>query len=254
MLRMTQWEVAVPRDKAKQAGWVLAVDFGTSNTGAAVRFADGRVEKVALPASPDTMPSAVVYRDGQPRAGKAALNCRRTHSKSFIAAPKSHLGHESVFVGEREVPPAEIASHVLAVVRERAIRAAGGSSGSEPDWVVLTHPVWWTPTHLADLRAAAELAGFAPETIRTVGEPVAALYSYVTPASLDAGSRVAVVDVGGGTSDVAILEVTGDLTPGAELAVVAQRGLPRLGGNDLDELAYQWVRHRLMADGRNDLV
>ncbi|MCL2091149.1 MAG: Hsp70 family protein [Micrococcales bacterium] len=233
------------------SGWILAVDFGTVNTGAAIRFADTRVEKVKLDPNSDTMPSAVVVTEGRWRVGQAALNARRTHPDTFIGSPKARLGQEPVALGDDMVSPAAIASHVLAAVRERAIRTAGGSA---PDRLVLTHPVRWGRARLGALQEAAQSAGFAPDTIRLLPEPIAALHAHVPPGSLPPGSRVAVVDTGGGTCDVAVLQTTDDPAPGKDLLVVAQEGDDRLGGNDLDDLLYQWVLSQLRASGRQDMA
>ncbi|MCL2423655.1 MAG: hypothetical protein FWD11_07175, partial [Micrococcales bacterium] len=99
---------------AIDSGWVLAVDFGTSNTGAAVRTADGRVDKVQLGSGSDTMPSAVVMTGradpaggtqvvGQWRVGQAALNARRTAPGAFVGAPKTRLGQEPALFGDDPV-------------------------------------------------------------------------------------------------------------------------------------------------------
>ena len=232
-------------------GWILAVDFGTMNTGAAVRFADGRVEKVKLEPSGDTMPSAVVLTEGRWRVGQAALNARWTHPSQFVGSPKARLGQEPIVLGDQMVDPAVLAAQVLGAVRDRAVRAAGGGA---PDRLVLTHPVDWGRQRLDALREAARLAGFPTDSVRLLPEPIAALHAYVPPGALPPGSRVAVVDTGGGTCDVAVLQVTDDPTPGKDLLVVAQEGDDRLGGNDLDDLLYQWVQAQLVASGRDDMV
>ncbi|MCL2466115.1 MAG: Hsp70 family protein [Micrococcales bacterium] len=232
-------------------GWILAVDFGTVNTGATVRFADGRVEKVKLEAAADTMASAVVLVDGRWRVGQAALNARWTHPAQFVGSPKARLGQEPMLLGDALVDPAVLASQVLSVVRDRAVRAAGGGA---PDRLVLTHPVDWGRKRLDALREAARLAGFPTDSIRLLPEPIAALHAHVQPGSLPPGSRVMVVDTGGGTCDVALLQVTDDPTPGNDLLVVAQEGDDRLGGNDLDELLYRWVLAQLDMSGRSDIV
>jgi len=233
------------------AGWILAVDFGTVNTGAAIRFPDGRVEKVKLDPNSDTMPSAVVVTDGKWRVGQAALNARRTHPDTFIGSPKARLGQEPLVLGDDLVSPAQIASHVLNAVHERAVRAAGGT---EPDRLVLTHPVRWGRARLSALQEAATIAGFSSDKIRLLPEPIAALHAHVSPGSLPPGSRVAVVDTGGGTCDVAVLQTTDDPAPGKDLLVVSQEGDDRLGGNDLDDLLYQWVLTQLRTSGRQDMV
>ncbi|MCL2465815.1 MAG: Hsp70 family protein [Micrococcales bacterium] len=239
---------------------MLAVDFGTSNTGAAMRFADGRVEKVQLGSNSDTMPSAVVMT-GRPadeagraadvadqwRVGQAALNARRTAPGAFVGAPKARLGQEAALFGDDLVSPAQIVSHVLRVVRERSVRAAGGT---DPDQVVVTHPVDWGSARLDALCEAAVLAGFPAEKVWLLPEPIAAFHAHTTTKDLEPGSRVAVVDIGGGTSDVAVLETT----PNRGLTVVAQTGDDRLGGNDLDDLLYRWVIDQLTLSGRDEIV
>ena len=232
-------------------GWMLAVDFGTVNTGAAVRWPDERIDKVKLDPASDTMPSAVMLDDDGWRVGQSALNARRSHPETFIGSPKARLGQEPTVLGTTMVTPAQIASRVLAVVRERAIRAAGGT---DPVRVVLTHPVRWGSARLSALTEAARLAGFPAEQIHLLPEPVAALHAHVTPWSLPNGSRVAVVDTGGGTCDVAILQTTDDPVPGKDLIVVAQEGDDRLGGNDLDNLLYAWTVEQLGATGHAPLV
>ncbi|MCL2422622.1 MAG: Hsp70 family protein, partial [Micrococcales bacterium] len=245
------------RDDPTHGGLVLAVDFGTSNTGAAIRFADGRVEKVKLGSATDTMPSAVVLTtslsrpatdaaaDKQWRVGQSALNARRTAPGTFVGSPKSRLGQEPMLFGDDLVSPAQMVAHVLTAVRRRAVSAAG----REPDQVVLTHPVGWGPARLDALCQAAVLAGFDADRVWLLPEPVAAFHAHHT-GDLAPGSRVAVVDIGGGTCDVAVVQTAAS----GGLVVVAQAGDDRLGGNDLDDLLVGWVTDQLSLSGRQHLV
>ncbi|MCL2465920.1 MAG: Hsp70 family protein [Micrococcales bacterium] len=226
-------------------GWALTIDFGTVNTAAAWRR-DGQVEKVVLEPGSDTMPSAVVRTGSLWRVGQAAVNARRGNPDTFVASPKAHLGQEPVVLGDETVTPAELVSHVLKAARERAVRSV---DGTEPDQLVLTHPEHWEPTRLAALHEAARLAGFRDEQVLTLPEPVAAVHGHTVPASLPAGSRMAVVDVGGGTCDVAVVETTHDA-----VVVVAREGDEQLGGNDLDALLYRWVTDQLSQAGRDDIL
>jgi len=227
---------------------VLAVDFGTSTTSAAMRVAGGLATKVKLDMAGDAMPSAVAYPDDNPRAGQSALHCRRSYPEVFVASPKACLGRGPVLLDGQKVPAPQVASHVLAAVRDRALAAAGGST---PATLVLTHPGWWAAGQLADLREAAVLAGFDAQTVRTVPASLAAGHALVS-ARLAPGTRVVVVDVGGGICDVAVLEV-GDRGQ-APLTVVANAGDDRLGGNTLDDLVFAALVARLAEDGRSDLA
>lgn len=233
-----------------QDGWVLSIDFGTSNTAAAY-LADGRVRPIPLESGSTTMPSAVVLTDSGYRVGRPAENARRARPDAFEGAPKRLLGMEPVPLGDREVPPEELVAEVLTVVRARAISRAGGTP---PSRLVLTIPAQWGATKRQALVGAAERAGFPRGQIRLFPEPLAALHAYVEPSQLRPGERVAVVDFGGGTCDVAVLERTADATPGRDLAVVAADGDERLGGEDLDDRLHAWVLEQLRANGDGRLV
>ncbi|MCL2849420.1 MAG: Hsp70 family protein [Micrococcales bacterium] len=228
-------------------GWVLAVDFGTANT-AAAWWRDGRTEKVVLEPGSDTMPSAVVLTGSVWRVGQAALNARRGSPHTFVGTPKARLGHEPTLIGEQQVSGAQLVGHVLTTVRERAVRSV---DGTEPDQVVLTHPDHWGPTRLAALHEAGVLAGFTEAQLTMLPEPVAAVYGHIVPSAVPAGARLAVVDVGGGTTDVAVVQTSADE---AGLAVIARAGDERLGGNDFDALLYRWVTDELSASGHQDIL
>jgi len=114
--------------------------------------------------------------------------------------------------------------------------------------------VRWGRSRLDALREAASLAGFATDRLTMLPEPIAALHAHIPPGSLPPGSRVAVIDTGAGTCDVAIIQTTDDPTPGKDLLLAAQDGDDRLGGNDLDNLLYRWVLDHLTASGRTDMV
>ncbi|MCL2422354.1 MAG: Hsp70 family protein [Micrococcales bacterium] len=227
-------------------GWVLAVDFGSVNT-AAAWASEGRIEKIRLEPSSETMPSAVVWVDGHWRVGQSALNARRANPTTFVATPKARLGYEPTLLGSMMVRASTMVAQVFTVVRDRALAAAGGT---EPERLILTHPEHWGPKRQAALLKAARTAGFPNEMTTLLPEPVAAVRAHTEPASLTIGSRVAVVDIGGGTCDVAILERVLD----NGLMVVAREGDERLGGNDFDDLLYQWLLDQLGASGHDDMV
>lgn len=233
-----------------QDGWVLSIDFGTSNTAAAY-LVDGRVRPIPLESGSTTMPSAVVLTDSGYRVGRPAENARRARPDAFEGAPKRLLGKEQVPLGDREVLPEELVAEVLKVVRARAISRAGGTP---PSRLILTLPAQWGASKRRALVSAAERAGFPAGQIVLFREPIAALHAYVEPSQLQPGDRVAVVDFGGGTCDVAVLERTADPAPGRDLVVVAADGDERLGGEDLDDRLHTWVLAQLRANGDGELV
>jgi len=207
------------------SGWVLAVDFGTSNTTAAYA-ADGGAPAVLQVENSQYLPSVVVAgQDGQLLTGKAAEQQAVFFPDRAERTPKRAMAAGGqVVLGGRALATVELAAAVLGRVYTEAVRFHGGVA---PRRVVLTHPARWGETLQDRLRAAAARAGIAGPAL--MPEPVAAAWCYSPPA---AGQFVAVFDLGGGTLDTAVLKADGGtFTPAGPPG-----GDPELGGEDFDEL------------------
>ncbi|WP_448852301.1 Hsp70 family protein [Corynebacterium sp. 335C] len=221
--------------------WHLAIDFGTTNTAAAHADDGARPAVLALTDDGASMPSAVFAGDDGLYVGVAAVARAAADPSAFTPAPKRAIEMESVRLGSRDVPVAELVAAVLHRVLERA-RAAHG--GTDPETVTLTHPEAWPPRALENLRAAAVLAGVPEAALREVSEPrAAARFHAAAAAGSDPAGRVAVFDFGGGTLDVAVLE-----RDGADFRVVAARGDNSLGGRTVDARLRDHVIARLEDD------
>ncbi|MGI5520510.1 Hsp70 family protein [Micromonospora sp. CA-259024] len=231
-------------------GFALGVDLGTSNTVAVLRWPDGRTRPLLMDGQP-VSPSAV-YADpnGTLHTGWDARRLAQSDPARLEANPKRRVDEPTVLLGDRSYPPADLLAAVLAAVA----RAAVGTVGFLPP-AVLTCPAAWDATRrqvLADalLRAgwpqAAEhtLAGPTPPGTRLLREPVAAAryYTQVLHRPVSVGGAIAVFDFGGGTLDVAVLRNEGaDPWGDSGFSVVADGGLPDLGGLDLDAALVQRV-------------
>lgn len=208
---------------------VLGVDFGTSNTGAAV-LRDGR--PVALPLEPgaQTLPSAVFVDFNARRYlyGSAAARALLDGEEGrFLRALKSVLGtplarERRPFLNER-LTLIEVIARFLAEIRQRSERVAGMRFAE----ALSGRPVHFHSADaerdaqaLLDLEEAYGLAGF--DHVRFLPEPEAAALSVA------AEGRLLVVDIGGGTSDFTLCERAGNGT-----RILASHGL-RLGGTDFD--------------------
>ncbi|GAB3622789.1 hypothetical protein GCM10027418_08710 [Mariniluteicoccus endophyticus] len=223
------------------AEWVLGVDYGTSNTAAAV-WVDGEAAPrvVRLSDEAEQMPSAVLVDGPTTYVGQAAVRQSLDSPELFLANPKNHLGEGSWWFGERQV---DVVDLVVAVLRRVVARASEVAGGGTPRLLVMTCPEDWQDYRRAQLEAAARAV--VPCPVRIVSEPVAAatLYGVDRP---DRG-RVAVVDLGGGTSDVAVLRT------GAENVVLAAGGAP-VGGNHVDAAIVRHVLDELRGRGETALV
>lgn len=219
-------------------GWVLAIDFGTSNTSASWRDAAGNVREVRLGSGGNLMPSAVFVGPDGLVVGEMATRSAQMDPGAFEPYPKRRLAEGTVRLGGYTLAATHLASAVLADVLRRAVVVAG----SEPDQVVLTHPDRWD-RELQDLlvRAAGD-AGIPADRIQLLSEAQSAVWFYTGWTAPPApGERIAVFDFGAGTCDVAVLQKRHD----GSFSLLAADGEDGLGGNDLDGRVWQWVRAEL---------
>lgn len=223
-------------------GWVLAIDVGTTSTAAARRLGS-RVEMIRLQGAA-RMSSAVFWREGTGDAPGRLVLGDEAEELSALApwclerAPKSRIGEQSIQLGEKHFPPADLIGALLAEVLDEALRLSGGEM---PDEVRLTHPARWGKTRLNILSQAAEIADLPGVVF--VPEPVAAAIHFASE-KLEAGQYVAVYDLGGGTFDTAVLKRTSD-----DFEVIGQTGgNQELGGEDLDELLYRFLGDQIPGD------
>jgi molecular chaperone DnaK len=135
-----------------------------------------------------------------------------------------------VRVGDREHLPEEISAQILLKLKADAERALGQTVSR----AVITVPAYFNDAQRAATRAAGERAGFSVE--RILNEPTAAALTYGL-ARLGEKSKVAVFDLGGGTFDLTILELSGGV-----FQVLATNGNTHLGGDDIDRVLAEHLR------------
>ncbi|MFG1914574.1 Hsp70 family protein [Micromonospora sp. NPDC048898] len=224
-------------------GFALGVDLGTSNTVAVLRWPDGRTRPLLMDGQPLSPSAVYADPDGTLHTGWDARRLAQTDPGRFEANPKRRVDEPTIVLGDRSYPPADLLAAVLAAVA----RAAVGAVGFLPP-AVLTCPAAWDATRrqvLADALLLAgwpqvaehTLAGPTPPGTRLLREPVAAAryYTQVLHRPVPVGDAIAVFDFGGGTLDVAVLRNEGaDPWGDSGFSVVADGGLPDLGGLDLD--------------------
>src|SRR5450432_1836341 len=129
-----------------------------------------------------------------------------------------------VLLGDLECSPEEISAHILRKLKTDAERALGHTVTR----AVITVPAYFNDAQRAATRAAGERAGFTVE--RILNEPTAAALTYGLE-RLGEKSKVAVFDLGGGTFDLTILELSEGL-----FQVLATNGNTHLGGDDVDRV------------------
>ena len=213
---------------------VLSVDLGTSNT-VAVLAAHGRPPRVVEVDGAATMPSAAFAADdGDLVVGRDAERRARLDPARFEPNPKRRVDEGTLLLGDVVVPVTDALAAVLRRVAEETSRQLGGA---QPDEVRLTHPAQWGPARRNVLLAAARLAGLGPSLV-LVPEPVAAAAHFASfPGQhLLPGQALAVYDLGAGTFDVAVVGTSQN-----GFTVLAEAGLPDLGGLDVDQALLEHV-------------
>jgi actin-like ATPase involved in cell morphogenesis len=213
---------------------VLSVDLGTSNT-VAVLSAHGRPPRVVEVDGSATMPSALFAADdGNLVVGRDAERRARLDPARFEPNPKRRVDEGTLLLGDKVVPVTEALGAVLRRVADETSRQLGGA---KPDEIRLTHPAQWGPVRRNVLLAAARLAGMGSNLV-LVPEPVAAAAHFASfpGQQLAPGQALAVYDLGAGTFDVAIVAATQN-----GFMVLAEAGLPDLGGLDVDQALLEHV-------------
>ena len=209
----------------------LAVDFGTSNTAAAI-LDGGTIRRLEIEPGSETLPTAVFFpMRGEMRIGSdAARALIEGEEGRYMRALKSVLGtplfHDPRLIAGRRRTLAQIVTAFLVTLRERA----ESQTGHRFTRVLSGRPVQFhtgAPDRdqqaEADLRACYHAAGF--ETVDFLFEPEAAAI-----ASRDAGAAGdigLIVDIGGGTSDFTVFR------GGESVEILGSHGI-RLGGTDFD--------------------
>lgn len=220
---------------AEQAGWVLAIDFGTTHTTAASwRGTHAEVIEVG---GERRVPS-VVYAadDGSLVVGRTAAELAAGEPGRALRASKGRLGeHAPAVLAGRAHDVTDIAAAVLGHVHAEAVRHVG----LPPVEVRLTHPAAWSAPRREALLAAAHRARL-PEP-RLVPEPVAAAVAHAAEAAVPEGGHVLVYDLGGGTFDATALRAAGR---GFDV-VGRPSGDPAIGGDLFDELLAHHLGERL---------
>ncbi|MET3805643.1 actin-like ATPase involved in cell morphogenesis [Nakamurella sp. UYEF19] len=205
----------------------LAIDFGTSNTVAALAV-DAQAPRTVDFGPSSLLPSAVYGGPDGITVGRAAQRQARLEPSRFEPNPKRRIDDGEVLLGDQVFPVVDLIAAVLRTVAGEVRRQFGGEVADE---VRLTHPAQWGSIRQNILLSAARNAGLG-RSIDLIPEPVAAAaqFTQLPGRQLAPGQAVAIYDLGGGTFDVAVVGRTA-----GNFAVLAEGGLTDLGGLDLDQ-------------------
>lgn len=238
---------------------IIGIDFGTTNSGAAIYTPQGP-QMIETVEGVDTMPSVVAETSKGFIVGRPALRQMRENPQYTFRHIKRFLGRE---FNENEHGQFQLAEgpdglvwwqgkkglisgpQLVAEIIKAILVAAEYRLKKRPDGAVIAVPVDFHEPQLRAIREAARLAGLKPERVHLFEEPFAASLAFGL--DRDKFSTVAVYDLGGGTFDITILNMDKD-----NIAPAGMNGVSFLGGVDFDKRLVDHCADRFfMAEGED---
>ncbi|OPX08761.1 MULTISPECIES: Hsp70 family protein [Gordonia] len=214
---------------------VVGIDLGTTNSAVAVLGADGLSTIIHNREGDNTTPSAVLFDDGEVTVGKQAKNAETSLPNNVVRYVKRHMGNPDYrFIPERtddEYGPEIISSFILRFL----VDDASDFLGEKVEDVVITVPAYFGDAERTATRQAGEIAGL--NVLQVINEPTAAALSFGLKGGYN--GKVLVYDLGGGTFDVTLMNISNN-----NFTVLASAGDRNLGGFDFDNELIRLVEAR----------
>lgn len=251
---------------------IIGIDLGTTNSVVAV-MEGSEAKVIPNPEGSRLTPSVVAFTDkgdtlvGEPARRQAVTNPTKTiySIKRFMGrrhnevsaeekmVPYSVVGaadeYVKVDVGGQQHTPQEISAKIL----QKLKAAAESYLGHKVSKAVITVPAYFNDAQRQATKDAGQIAGL--EVARIINEPTAAALAYGIGKGKN--EKIAVFDLGGGTFDISILEVSppedGEDNGRTVLEVISTNGDTRLGGDDFDDKLINFVADEFKRDNGIDL-
>ncbi len=244
-------------------GKVIGIDLGTTNS--CVAIIEGKEPKVITnEEGARTTPSVVAYtKDGDRIVGASARRQAVVNPTSTIYSVKRFMGmrfDESkkevkkvpykvvqgdsgdcrISVNGKKIAAPEISAQVLSKLKREAERYLGCTVSE----AVITVPAYFNDAQRQATKDAGRIAGL--EVKRIINEPTAAAMAYGMDKKGE--QKIAVFDLGGGTFDISILEISDGV-----IEVLSTNGDTHLGGDDVDQILIDWLFDAFKKDTGVDL-
>ena len=222
-------------------GKIIGIDLGTTNSCVAV-YEGGEPVVIPNPEGSRTTPSVVAFtKTGERLVGQVAKRQAITNPDRTVSSIKREMGREyKVAIDEKSYTPQEISAMILQKLKADA-EAYLGTTVTE---AVITVPAYFSDAQRQATKDAGKIAGL--EVKRIINEPTAAALAFGM--DKEENQKVMVFDLGGGTFDVSILEISDGV-----FEVLATNGNNRLGGDDFDKAVIDWIAEQFKAENGIDL-
>ena len=220
----------------------IGIDLGTTNSVVSV-MEGGKPVVITNPEGSRLTPSVVGFtKTGERLIGQLAKRQAVSNPDRTIASIKRHMGEKDykVSIDGKDYTPPEISAMIL----QKLKADAEAYLGETVTQAVITVPAYFNDSQRQATKDAGKIAGL--DVLRIVNEPTAASLAY----GVDKGGEhtVLVFDLGGGTFDVSILELSEGM-----VEVKATSGDTHLGGDDFDHAVMNWMVAEFKKDNGIDL-
>lgn len=243
---------------------ILGIDLGTTNS--AMAIIEGGQPKILENAEGNrTTPSVVaISKSGERLVGQTAKRQAVTNPENTVYAVKRLIGRRfeddevqrdiktmpfkivqsgegvKVAMNGKEYSPQEISAMILSKLKADA----EAKLGEKINEAIITVPAYFNDSQRQATKDAGKIAGL--DVKRIINEPTAAALAYGFNKKQD--QKIAVYDLGGGTFDISILEVSADT-----VEVKSTNGDTHLGGEDFDQRIINWIINEFRKDQGIDI-
>ena len=221
--------------------YIIGIDLGTTNSCVAVMEGG---EPVVIPNAEGgrTTPSVVAFsKTGERMVGMIAKRQAVTNHARTITSIKRQMGSDyRVNIDGKKYTPQEISAMILQKLKTDAEAYLGGPVTE----AVITVPAYFTDAQRQATKDAGKIAGLNVQ--RIINEPTAAALAYGV--DKEESQKIMVYDLGGGTFDVSILEISSGV-----IEVLATAGNNHLGGDDFDQCLVEYLVKEFKREQRLDL-
>ena len=208
---------------------IIGIDLGTTNSCVAV-YEGGEPVVITNPEGSRTTPSVVAFtKDGERLVGQVAKRQAITNPDRTVISIKREMGtNYKVNIDDKSYTPQEISAMIL----QKMKADAEAYLGTKVSKAVITVPAYFSDAQRQATKDAGQIAGL--EVLRIINEPTAAALAYGMDKEVD--QKIMIFDLGGGTFDVSLLEISDGV-----FEVLATAGNNRLGGDDFDKRIIDWI-------------
>ena len=222
-------------------GKIIGIDLGTTNSCVAV-YEGSEPIVIPNPEGARTTPSVVAFsKTGERMVGQVAKRQSITNPDKTVISIKRDMGtNKKVTIDGKAYTPQEISAMILQKLKSDA-EAYLGTTVTE---AVITVPAYFTDAQRQATKDAGKIAGL--DVKRIINEPTAAALAYGIDKEND--QKIMVFDLGGGTFDVSLLEISDGV-----FEVLATAGNNKLGGDDFDQRIINWMVEQFKKENGVDL-